>query len=84
MKDKVRKLRDAFKEEKSRLPQFSPFGDDNWKNLDEAIYVLDRVLGEEYVDLDELRDSDSEFGYDLAEWLEGGDDCSDIYNDYCG
>lgn len=83
-REKVEKLLKSFKEERARLPQFGAFDTNNWKDLDEAIDALDRILGEEYVDLDKLRDSESCFGYDLAEWIEGGDSQSDIYVDYCG
>ena len=80
---KVQSLLDALKEERSILPEFGTFGGNNWKGLDEAIDVLERILGEEYVNLDNFRDSEHEFGYDLAEWIDGGDSQSNIYNVYC-
>lgn len=82
--EKLQEVLLAIKDERNRLPEFSAFGDNNWKELDIGIKMIERAIEGTYNSFNfEYEINEYDMAYQVDYWIKNGDDKSDLVSDYC-
>ena len=77
LKEELENVIKVLKAQRVRLPEFSVFGDENWKNIDDQLYYVEYTLNHGTVPSFEESDEGAEECY---EWL-NGEDRGEYYED---
>ena len=76
-KDELKKVLEATKKVRQKLPEISFFGDNNWEVLDEQIEILANEIEDKNF-ISSLDQDISDAQYDCVYWVEEGDENSDF------
>ena len=80
--DEINKMIQNLEAEKSRLPEFSAFGNNNWEQIDEAITVLLEKETDEDAIYEKGLDHDQEmYAITAVQWLNGEVDDDELVED---
>lgn len=82
-KENLEKVLNGIKNERETLPEYSSFGDNNWKSLDASIKILESALSDDYSEHKYEREIDKyDTAYEINYWINNGDDKTDLIGDY--